>query len=203
MKRRRFITLLGGAAVWPFAARGQQRQRPARLGYLAVTSAAFNRRYSDAFREGLREFGYIEGENILIESRFADGNNDRLPALAAELVRLDPDVIVTYATGTPAVQRATSTIPIVMATQGDAVASGIVASLARPGGNVTGSTFFNPELMSKRLELMKEIVPSMRHAGVLLVRGNPVNGPILQTMGLTASVLGVKLRAFEIVARQT
>jgi putative ABC transport system substrate-binding protein len=199
MKRRDVLRVLGGAAVsWPRAAWTQQQQRLARVGYLAVSSADFHKPYSNAFREGLHALGYVEGENILIEARFAGGDNDQLPALAAELVRLNPDVIVTYATGTPAVQRATSTIPIVTASQADAVASGIVASLAHPGANVTGSTFFNPELMSKRLELMKEAIPSFTQAGVLLVRDNPANGPILRAMGLTATVLNVELHPFEI-----
>jgi putative ABC transport system substrate-binding protein len=198
MKRRDFITLFGGAAAaWPLVARAQQRQRPALIGYLAATPAAFNKPYGDAFREGLRDLGYVEGKNIVIEARFADGDNDRLPALAAELVRLGPDVIVTYATGVTAVQRATSTIPIVMATQGDAIASGIVTSLAHPGGNVTGSTFFEPELMSKRLELMKEVIPSMNRSGVLLVGDNPMNGPILREMEVTAKALRLELQTFE------
>jgi putative ABC transport system substrate-binding protein len=198
MRRRDFVKVIGGTAgAWPLAARAQQRQRPARIGYLAATSPAFHKPYGDAFREGLRDLGYVEGKNIIIEARFANGDNDVLPALAAELVGLDPDVIVTYATGINAVQRATSTIPIVMATQGDAVASGIVASLSHPGGNVTGSTFFNPELMSKRLELMKEAIPSMNRSGVLLMGDSPLNGLILREIGATAKALRLELQTFE------
>ena len=123
---------------------------------------------------------------------------DRLPALAAELVRDNVDVIVTYATGVPVAKRTTATIPIVMATYGDAISTGVVASLAQPGGNVTGSTFFNPELMVKRLELLKEVVPSMTKSGVLLVRGHELNGAILQAMARTADALSVTLQPFEV-----
>ena len=123
---------------------------------------------------------------------------DSLPGLAIELIRLNVDVIVTYATGVPAAQRTTSTIPIVMATYSDAVAAGIVASVANPGGNVTGSTFFNPELMAKRLELLKEIAPSMARAGVLLFRRSAMNRPMLEAMERTANVLGAELQPIEI-----
>jgi putative tryptophan/tyrosine transport system substrate-binding protein len=167
MKRRQFITLLGGAALWPLGARGQQPDRVRRIGYLVFTSAPLHSKYSQAFRTGLRDLGYVERKNIVIEFRFAEGNDDRVSHLAGELVRLNVDVLVTYGPAVPAVQRATSTIPIVMATYGDAVATGLIASLANPGGNLTGLTFFNPELMAKRLELLKEIVPSMTTAGVV------------------------------------
>jgi putative ABC transport system substrate-binding protein len=198
MKRREFITLLGGAAAWPLAARAQQTGKIARIGYLSFLSASQHAARSDAFREGLRSLGYVEGRNLHIEFRFAEGDNDRLPGLAAELVGLNVDVIVTYATGVPAAQRATATIPIVMATYGDAVAAGVVASLAHPGGNVTGSTFFNPELLAKRLELLKEVVPSMTRAAVLLFRNSVLNGPILEAMEGTAKALRVGLQPFEI-----
>jgi hypothetical protein len=128
---------------------------------------------TDAFLAGLSDLGYVEGRNIHIEFRFAEGDEDRLPALAAELVALNVDVIVTYATGVYAAQRATTKIPIVFAATGDVVAMGLVSSLAHPGGNVTGLTFFLPEIMAKRLELLKEVMPSMTRAGVLLLRGNP------------------------------
>src|SRR5262245_28258412 len=161
IRRREFITLLGSAAAaWPGVVRAQQAGKVARIGYLSFLPASQHPRSFAAFRTGLRNLGYIEGDNVQIEFRFADGDNDLLPGLATELVRLNVDVIVTYATGVPAAQRATTTIPIVMATHSDAVASKIVASLARPGGNVTGSTFFHPELIAKRLELLKEAVPS-------------------------------------------
>jgi putative ABC transport system substrate-binding protein len=197
MKRREFISLLGGAATWPLAARAQHDGSVHRIGYLALTSASFHKPYGDAFRRGLQELGYVEGKNLEIEARYADGDTDRIPGLVAELVGLNVEVLVTYAVGVTVAQRATSTIPIVMASQGDAVASGLVASLARPGGNVTGSTFFNPQLMAKRVELLKEVVPSLTRAGVLLMQGNPVNGPILAEMELTAKALALGLQTFE------
>ena len=151
LKRREFITLLGGAsATWPLAARAQQPAMPV-IGYLSLTSASGEHAYggSDVFLAGLRDLGYVEGRNLHIEYRFSDGDEARLSGLAAELVALNVDVIVTYATGVNAAQRATATIPIVAATAGDMVAMGIVTSLAHPGGNITGSTFFVPESRSK------------------------------------------------------
>jgi putative ABC transport system substrate-binding protein len=199
MQRRKFITLLGGAAAaWPLSARAQQAGRVVRIGYLAFSTASQHQPNSDAFRAALRSLGYIEGENIQIEFRFADGNNELLPSLAAELVRLNVDVMVTYATGVLAAQHATSTIPIVMATYSDAVAMKVVASLAHPGGNITGSTFFHLELMDKRLELLKEVTPSISRVGVLLLRGNPVNGRVLEAMRDTAKSLRVALQAIEV-----
>jgi putative ABC transport system substrate-binding protein len=159
LKRRELIALLGAAGAWPLAGQAQQAQRLARIGYLGLTSA---NQFSDAFRAGLRDLGYAEGRNLRIDFRFADGHEDRLPGLAAELVALNVDVIVTYATGVNAAQRATTTIPIVAATAGDLVATGVVASVAHPGGNITGSTFFVPELYAKRLELRSLLLPSLR-----------------------------------------
>jgi ABC-type uncharacterized transport system substrate-binding protein len=126
-----------------------------RVGLLGVNSAAGYARQVEAMRQGFRDLGYVEGKNIVIEYRWAEGRYDRLLALAAELIRLQPDVIVTSGPGTRALKEATTTIPIVMAVGGDVVADGLVASLARPGGNITGSTFFGPELSAKRLELLK------------------------------------------------
>jgi putative tryptophan/tyrosine transport system substrate-binding protein len=181
MRRREFVRLLGGAGLaWPFAARAQQAERLARIGYLGPTSASQLVGAIDAFSNDL---GYVEGRNLHIEYRFADGHEDRLPALATELVALNIDVIVTYGTGVFAAQRATATIPIVAAVAPDLVALGVVASLSHPGGNLTGLTFFLPELMAKRLELLKEVVPSMARAGVLLLRDNPSTGSILEAMG--------------------
>jgi putative ABC transport system substrate-binding protein len=198
VKRREFIRLLGGAAAWPISTWAQQAGRVARIGYLDFASPSISASYITVFREGLRNLGYVEGENLQIEFRFAEGNNDLLPGLAIELVRLNVDVIVTYATGVPAAQHATSTTPIIMATYSDAVVAGIVASIANPGGNVTGSTFFNPELMAKRLELLKEIATSMARAGVLLFRGSAMNRPMLEAMEHTAKALGVDLQPIEV-----
>jgi putative tryptophan/tyrosine transport system substrate-binding protein len=197
--RREFLMLAGGAAAaWPLVARSQQLDRIARIGYLGLPSASQHAPRSDALRAGLRNLGYIEGRNLHIEFRFAEGDSDRLPGLAAELVGLNVDVIVTHATGVPVAQRATATIPIVMATYGDAVAAGIVAGLAHPGGNVTGSTFFNPEVLAKRLELVKEAVPSMTRAAVLLIQDSPLNASIREAIQRTATGLRVGFQPFEI-----
>jgi putative ABC transport system substrate-binding protein len=193
--RRQFVSALGGATVaWPLATLAQEA-KVARLGFLGATSAAGFQ--VEALRAGLRDFGYVEGRNVTIEYRFAEGKYDRLPALADELVRLNVDVIVTHSTpGTQAAKAATSTIPIVMAVAGDALALGLVADLARPGGNVTGSTFFGPELMAKRLELLKELPTSMSRIAVLLTPDNPVNEVVLQAMEATAKPLSMELTKF-------
>src|SRR6516225_4621157 len=164
MKRREFITLLGGAAAWPLAARAQQTGKVLRIGFLFTGSleSPEGRLSIDALRQGLHQHGYIEGQNIVVEYRAAEGRFDRLPALASELVQLKVDVIL--ATATPAgraTQRATTTIPIVVTAMGDPVQDGLVASLARPGGNITGTTFLGPELVPKRLALLKEGLPTL------------------------------------------
>ena len=199
--RREFTTLLGGATVtWPPAARAQQPNRIARIGYLSREFAAFDRRHGDsaAFRDALRDLGYVEGRNLHIEFRYADADLNQLPALAAELVGLNVDIIVTYSVGTFAARRVTATIPIVQAVGSDLVAAGFAGSLARPGGNVTGSTFFVPELMAKRLEVLKEILPSMTSAGVLVVRNNPSTRGILEAMGSAAQALNVAIQPIEV-----
>ncbi|MFZ2135543.1 MAG: ABC transporter substrate-binding protein [Xanthobacteraceae bacterium] len=148
---------------------------------------------------GLRELGYQEGRNIVIDFRWADGHYDRLPALFAEMVRLNVDVIVTHGTpGGLAAKRATTTIPIVFATAGDAVASGLVMSLARPGGNLTGSTYFIPELSAKQLELLKEVIPGLTDVAILLNPANPMNEPVVPAMKQTAQSLKVELHQFGI-----
>jgi putative ABC transport system substrate-binding protein len=163
--------LVGGTAAWPFAAVAQTPERIVTIGYLGVTTA---RQWTEGggrdFREGLRDLGYIEGKNLRFELRFAEGDDSRLPALAGELVALNVDVIVTFSSGVYAARQATSTIPIVMATAGDVVAAGLASSLAHPGGNTTGSVFFAPELLAKRLQMLKEIAPSLRRASLLLLR---------------------------------
>jgi putative ABC transport system substrate-binding protein len=198
VRRRQFITLVGGAAVaWPVAARAQQSTRVYRIGFVSMLSADSLPQRLEAFRAGLREFGYQEGRNIVIEYRWANGQYERLPALFAEMVRLNVDAIVTH--GTPAAlaaKQVTNTIPIVMAAIADAEASGVVASLARPGGNVTGLTFFNPELAAKRLELLKETLPGLTDVGILLNPVNPMNEPIIPAMRSTAESLQLKLSRF-------
>jgi putative ABC transport system substrate-binding protein len=159
MRRREFIALVGGATAWPFAMNAQQPKVP-RVGYLVTGS--LQSPVVDAFRQGLQERGYVEGQNIVIEFRAAEGRMERFPALASELVRLKVDVIV--APNTPAaraVQQATTTIPVVVPVMGDPVRDGLVASLARPGGNITGLTFLGPELVPKRLALLKQALPTV------------------------------------------
>jgi putative ABC transport system substrate-binding protein len=169
-----------------------------RVGLLGVTSAAGYARQVEALRQGLRDLGYVEGRNIVIEYRWADGRYDRLPALAAELIRLQPDVIVTSGPGTRVLKQATTTIPIVMAVGSDAVAEGLVASLARPGGNITGSTFFGPEVSAKRLEMLKGAVPRLARVAVLV---NPARdyGVAIENVKKMAVALNVEL--FEVPAR--
>ena len=197
MQRREFITLLGGAAAaWPFVARAQQPSF--RIGFLGLPTADSLPKRPEAFRAGLGDLGYQEGRDFVIEYRWADGNYDRLPALSDDLIRLKVDVIVTHGTpGVLAAKGATTTIPIVVAVFADPLASGIVSSLARPGGNVTGLTFFNPELAAKRLELLKEVLPDLTDVGILLNSANPANGPTLSQMGTVAQHLKLDLHQFD------
>jgi putative ABC transport system substrate-binding protein len=200
-KRRAFITLLGGAAAWPLTASAQLSAKVYRIGFLGVFSEAEYRRYVDALRTGLRQLGYEEGRNITIHYRWAEAQYERLSDLAAELVKLNVDVIVTHSTpGALAAKQATSTIPII-ANSGDPVAAGIVASLARPGGNVTGVTFFFAEVCAKRLELIKEAVPTLTRVAVLVNPANASTPIALAAMQTTATALGVELAPIEVKAR--
>ena len=199
MKRREFITFLGGAAAaLPLAAvRAQQAMRVA--GFLGGAAPAGYAVLIEAFRSGLRDHGYIEGQNIRIEYRWAQAQYENLPALAADLVQRKVDVIVTQ--GTPAAlaaKQATTTIPIVMAIVGDPVESGIVASYSRPGGNITGSSFFFPEINAKRLELMKSLMPGLKRAGVLMNPDNIAMISVLRAMGEVAKAMDVKLKHVEV-----
>ena len=176
-----------------------QQAKVVRIGFLGPTSAASNAGRMEALRAGLRDLGYLEGKNLVIESRWAEGKFDRLPELAAELVRLNVDVILT--TGTPgirAAKNATTTIPIVMVTSGDPVGFGFVASLARPGGNITGSSTFGPELSAKRLELLKETLPRTQRVAVLFNPDNSINDRNLPAMEQTAKLLKIRLQRFEV-----
>ena len=200
MRRRELISLLGGAAVaWPLVVRAQGRDRLARIGYLRLAPASQSQREESAFREGLADLGYVEGRNLSIEYRSTEGDETQIPARLQELVELNVDVLVVHATGVLAALRATKTIPIVMAVGPDLVAIGAVSSLAHPGGNVTGSSFFLPELMAKRLELLKEVAPSVTRAGVLLIRRTDnTNANILDLMSATAKSLRVDLQPIDV-----
>jgi len=200
MRRREFITLVaGGLAVWPLAARAQQSGKVSRIGFLGAASASGYARQVEGFRSGLHELGYIEGINIVIAYRWAEGNYARLPELAAELIRSNVDVIVTHGTpGTLAAKQATVTVPIVMAIIGDPVGTGIVASLAHPGGNVTGTSFFGPELGAKRIELLKEMLTRITRVGVLVNPDNPYFRLELPALETAARLLGVEVSRFPV-----
>jgi putative tryptophan/tyrosine transport system substrate-binding protein len=200
--RREFITLLGGAAAaWPLKARAQPSGKLHRIGFLGVFSYAEFPRV-DVLRTGLRQLGYEEGKNIVIHYRWAEGRYDRLPDLAAELVNLNVDVIVTHTTpGLRAAKQATSTIPIVVAAMTDPVDAGLVTSLARPGGNLTGLTFFFAELCAKRVELIKEAIPTLTRLAVFVDPANPSHPIALAAMQRTAAALGVELVPIELKAR--
>jgi putative ABC transport system substrate-binding protein len=155
-------------------------------------------RWLEAFRQGLRELGYVEGQNIAIESRWTEGKDDRLPALAADLVRSKVDVIVAdTGAATLAAQQATRTIPIVMSLVNDPVGSGLVASLARPGGNVTGLTIMSPDLIGKQLELLKEVVPKVSRVALLRHPDNPASAAQLREAEAAAQALGLRLQTLE------
>lgn len=196
MRRRDFITGIAGlAAAWPLGARAQNIPL---IGYLHAGSAASNKEQQDAFRSGMTELGYVEGRNIRYEIRFADGQIDRLPGLAEELVRLNPAVIVSSPLpANTAIKNATSTIPIVMASGADPVKFGLVESLARPGGNVTGMTNFAEELAPKQLDLMQALLPRLSRVAVLVNVTNPLHVPQLRETQSAASRASLVLVPFE------
>ena len=175
MRRREFITLLGGAAAaWPLAARAQQPAKLPTIGYLGANTPSAESQRIAAFVQRLRELGWIEGRTVAIEYRWAEGRNERFAEIAAEFVRLKVDVIVTAGTAAVvAAKQATSVIPIVFAVAGDPVGTGLVASLARPGGNVTGLSLQATDIAGKRLELLREVVPGLRRLAIMANVGNP------------------------------
>ncbi len=199
-QRRRFLIAAGALVAAPLRGAAQQPAAAMpRIGFLGVANPMAWAPRLDAFRAGLRDLGYVEGRSIAIEYRFAEGRYERLPELAAELVRLQVDVIVTHAIpGALAAKEATAAnrIPVVMTNVGDAVGSGIVASLARPGGNITGDTFFLPELNAKRLEVLKDAIPRVRRVAVLVNPNNPGTAR-LPDMEKTAKALDVTLVRFD------
>ena len=198
MKRRNFITLLGGAAAaWPLAAHAQQGKKIPRIGVLWPNPPAT----FDFLQQGLKDFGYVEGRNIAFEFRWAEGALDKLPEMAAELVRLQVDVIVTLAPqATLAAKQATQTIPIVFVAMGDPVASGVVSSLARPDANVTGTTRMISEMSAKHVELLKEAVPSLRKLAVLWNPTNSSHRPAMQAVDATARALSLQVQPLEVRA---
>jgi putative ABC transport system substrate-binding protein len=198
LKRREFISLLGGAvAAWPLIARAQQGKRIPRIGVLWPNPPAM----FDFLRQGLKDFGYVEGQNIAFEFRWAESRLDQLPEMAAELVRLKVDVIVTLAPqATLAAKRATDTIPIVFVAMGDPVASGVVPSLARPGANVTGTTRMISEMSAKHVELLKEAVPSLAKLAVLWNPTNSSHQPAMQAVDAAARSLSLQLQPLEVRA---
>jgi putative ABC transport system substrate-binding protein len=202
MERRTFLALVLGSllAAHLTAAEAQQAGKVPRIGHLSGNSDSANVARIEALRQGLLELGYVEGKNIVIEWRSAEGTLDRLPALAAELVRLKVDVIVTGGSPTTrAAKEATVTIPIVMAQDGDPVGNGFVASLARPGGNITGLSSLFSELSGKRLELLKAIVPRLSQVAVMGTSTNPSNAPQLRETELAAGVSGLKLQYLDVL----
>jgi ABC-type uncharacterized transport system substrate-binding protein len=199
VSRRRVLSSVAAVIAAPLTATAQPTERVYRIGFLGGSSPTGYASLVDALRLGLREHGYVERKNIAIEYRWAEGQYERLPALAAELVRLPADVIITQ--GTPAAfaaKRATTKIPIVMAIVGDPVASGVVASLAHSGSNVTGSSFFMADLNAKRLELMKELLPNLQRAGVLMNPGNAAMVAVFRAMEERAHALRLRLRAVNV-----
>jgi putative tryptophan/tyrosine transport system substrate-binding protein len=180
-------------------AEAQQSKKVPRIGVLWLYSPAIASPFAEAFRQGLRELGYVEGKSIVIEYRHAEGKYDRLPSLAAELVRLNVDIIVTASTqAAQAGQQATRSIPIVMTVVSDPVESGLVGSLARPGGNVTGLSLMHPELSGKRLELLKEVIPKLSRVAVLSNLSNPIIPPLLRETEAAARAVGVQLQVVEV-----
>jgi putative ABC transport system substrate-binding protein len=199
MKRRQFITLLGGAAVaWPFLARAQQSGKLPTIGFLIESTPADLSQRTAVFVQRLRELGWIEGRTVAIEYRWAEGRNGRYAEIAAEFVQLRVDVIVTVGSVVPAVKQATSVIPIVFTISGDPIGTGLVASLARPGGNVTGLSSQAPDLAGKRLELLRDIVPGLRRLAIMVNAGYPVAVLEMREVQAAAGTLGLKFATSEI-----
>jgi putative ABC transport system substrate-binding protein len=206
VRRREFITLLGGAAAaWPLAARAQQPAKLPTIGYLGASTPLFDTYRVEAFVQRLRQLGWIEGRTVAIEYRWSQGRTERYPEIAAEFVRLNVDVIVATGGAVPAAKQATSVIPIVFPVAGDPVGAGYVATLARPGGNVTGLSLQQTDVASKRVELLREVVPGLRRLAILANVGNA--NVVLElgevqaatrTLGLEAAIAEIR-RAEDIV----
>jgi putative tryptophan/tyrosine transport system substrate-binding protein len=200
VKRREFITLLGGAAAtWPIAARAQQPGKLPTMGFLGADASAFSA-WSTTFVAHLRELGWVENRNVAIEYRWSEGRTERYAEIAAEFVRLKVDVIVTVGSAVPTVRQATSTIPIVFAVAIDPVGSGLVESLAKPGGNVTGLSLQAANLAGKRIELLREIVPQLRRLAVIFNVGNAQ--PVLEMRETEAAALALGIEVVPIEIRR-
>jgi putative ABC transport system substrate-binding protein len=198
LKRREFITLIGGAAAWPIAASAQQAKLPT-IGFLGESTPVAQSERTAAFVQRLRELGWTEGRTVAIEYRWAEGRSERFAEIATELVRLKVDVIVT--SSTPAViaaKQATSVIPIVFAIAADPVGTGLVASLARPGGNVTGLSIQSTDLAAKRLAILREVVPHLRRLAIMANVGNPASALEIGEVQAAARALGLEVATLEI-----
>jgi len=199
-RRRLIIVVFASLLGVPLASLGQQPAKVARVGFLEASTPSAIAARVEAFRQGLRDLGYVEGKNVVIEYRYAEGNFDRLPALAAELVRLNVNVIVTGGpTAIPAAKAATTAIPIVMAFDTDPVGSGFAASLAKPGGNITGLSTLAPELSAKQIELLKEIVPKLARVAVLGTASRPGSAHALREVENAAKALKVQVQFQDVV----
>jgi putative tryptophan/tyrosine transport system substrate-binding protein len=202
VKRREFITLLGGATTWTFAARAQQPAKLPTIGYLGSGTPATQTAWLTAFLQRLREMGWAEGQNIKIELGWGEARSERLAELAAKFSALHVDVIVTTGGGVPEAKRATSSIPIVFAGANDPLGSGYVASLARPGGNVTGVSLQSTDLVGKRLDLLHEVLPNLARLALIGPTGNPSVRTEMEEAKAIARGLGIEVTTFEIERAQ-
>jgi putative tryptophan/tyrosine transport system substrate-binding protein len=200
MRRRAFIAALGGAAAWPLAARAEQPTRVARIGYVSGTgSAADPGPFVEALQQGMREQGYVDGKDFIIEYRGAEGRRARVPELVAELLQANVDVLVTpFPSAIRAAKQVTDTIPIVMVTSMDPVASGIIDSLAKPGGNITGISMLTRDLSAKRLGFLKDVVPKLARVGILVDADDPGGATGYRDYEAPARALQMELRSLEV-----
>jgi putative ABC transport system substrate-binding protein len=200
MRRREFITLVGGAATWPLTARAQQQPVHPLIGVLSPLSAALAARNLVGFRSGLRDLGYLEGRDVTLALRYGNGAPERMPPLAQELVALKPDVLVIGGarSGALAAQAATRTIPSVIITTDDPVASGVAHSIARPGGNITGTWFDYDALVSKRLEFLKLAMPALGRVGVIVYPDDAIDALTIPRLSAATRALGITLEQFEV-----
>jgi putative ABC transport system substrate-binding protein len=199
MKRREFVALLGASAAWPLAARAQQPGKPPVIGFLGASTASSQGQWAAAFAQRLRELGWIEGRTVAIEYRWAEGRSERVAEIIAEFVRLKVDIIVTHSNAlVAAAKQATTLIPIVFGAAGDPVGTGLVASLARPGGNVTGLSLQQTDTAGKRLELLREVVPGFRRLAIMANVGNAAAVLEMDDVRTTARTLGIEVATAEI-----